>query len=230
MSASTREGAGSRYESLLSVENSVEARERYQKEAEFLAFYEHLGALGRNQEVAPNLVKGRTNISIPAFFALEGHGTNPVNRAALDLLPKYSYRSGYGDATETLVDDSGLRQAFALPESELQAARKGNAAQFIVANTLGLLDPVAEETFRGVSSLSRSSWREETRRLWEVRDFVRDIPRDFNEIVVGEVGDIASMAEQRGYTDFLDYLLDAKQVIAERVNLIFSHKAPSVSE
>lgn len=230
MSASTREGAGSRYESLLSAENNVEARERYQKEAEFLAFCEHLGALGRSQEVAPNLVKGQTKISIPAFFALEGHGTNPINRAALDLLPKYSYRSGYGDTIETLVDDSGLRQVLALPKSELEAARKGDAAQFIVANALDLQDPVVKEAFMGTSSFSRSSWDEETRRLWEVKDFVRDVPRDLNEIVVGEVSDVATMAEQRGYTDFLDYLVDAKQVIAERVNLIFSHEAPSVRE
>ncbi len=226
MSAGTREGAVSRYEAILSAEHSAETKERSQKEAEFLAFYEHLGALGRNKDVAPNLAKGRTTISIPAFFALEGHGTNPVNRAALELLPAYSYRSGYGDTTETLVDDSGLRQAFALPESELQAARKGNAAQFIVASTLGLLDPVAKETFRGVNSLSRSSWSDNTRRLWDIKEFVRDVPRDLNEIVVSEVSDIATMAEQRGYADFLDYLVDAKQVVAERVATIFSHEAP----
>lgn len=229
MSAGTSEGEFSRYEAVLSAEHSAETRERYQKEAEFLAFYVHIGALGRNKEVAPNLAKGRTKISIPAFFALEGHGTNPVNKAALKLLPSYSYHSGYGDSTETHIDDSGLRRAFALPKSELQAARKGNATEYVVASTLGLLDSVAKETFLGVNGFSRYSRSYNTRRLWDIQDFVRDIPRDLDQIVVGEVGDIAAMAEQRGYVDFLDYLVDVKRLVAERVATIFEHEAP-VSE
>jgi len=230
MRASPGEGAESRYGRLLSAENSAEAREQYKKEAEFLAFYKHLGALGRNREVAPDLVRGKTKISVPAFFALEAYAANPVNRAALEILPTYSYRSGYGDTTETLVDDSGLRQALALPESGLQAARNGNAAQFIVANALELLDPLVKKTFRGGTKHSLSIGDAETRHLWEIGVFVSDVPRDFNENVVGEVSDIAVRAEQKGYIDFLDYLVDVKQVIEERVDLIFSHEAPGVGE
>lgn len=235
MSASTREGAVNRYLGLLSPESGAEAKERVKKEAEFLAFYAHLKALGRDQGIAPNLVKGRALISIPAYFALEGHGTNPVNKAALELLPSYSYSAGYGDATDVHVDESGLNKALRLPSSELGAARRGNAALFAVANTLGLLDPVVRETHTGVNSSSGDSWdnfqrRHLRRHLHEVSNFIGDVPRDLNENVVGEVSEVAAMVENGGYTDFLDYLVDAKEVIAERVSTIFSHEAPVVGK
>ncbi len=226
MSADTGEGAVSRYEAILSAEHSAETKERYQKEAEFLAFYEHLLVLGRNKEVEPNLIKGRTTISVPAFFVLEGHGTNPVNRAALGLLPTYSYFKGYGNNVETRVDEPGLRQVLALPENELQAARKGKAIQFIVASTLGLLDPVAKKTLQEASRSSRSGWSDDTKRSQDIGELVRNVPSDLNEIVVSEVSDIATMVERKGYTDFLDYLVDARQIIADRVATIFAHEAP----
>ncbi len=228
MSTDIGNGMVNKYEAFLSVEPGTEEKERYQKEAEFLAFYDHLQFLGQFKEVAPDLVKGRTTISIPAFFALDRHETNPVNEAALNLLPTYSFQSAYGDTTETLVDVSGLSQSLAQPETVLQAARKGKAVKFVVANTLGLLNPEYRETFSFINNPFPNHIDDNKRRLYDIRSFVRGINQDLNEHVVGEVSDIATMVDEKGYSDFLDYLIDAKQVSSERVATIFAHDAPVV--
>jgi hypothetical protein len=36
------------------------------------------------------------------------------------------------------------------------------------------------------------------------------------------------MVKIRGYVDFLDYLVDVKEVIAERVDTIFAHEGPTI--
>lgn len=227
---STGEVVKNRYEDILSFEKGADERERLQKEAEFLAFYSHIEALGRVQNVSPNLVKGNTKISVPAYFRLEGHGNNPVNNAALELLPGYSYSPGYGDSTETHVDNSGLRSALSLPESEVEAARKGKASGFVVAKALGLLDPVGAEAIRGVTKgyIHGSTWTPHQNSLYDTSFFVRDVSRDLNERIVEDVSDIAKRVETRGYVDFLDYLVDVKEVLAERVETIFAHEAPAV--
>lgn len=230
MSISTGQSSANRYRELLSSESSPEFREEVQKQAEFLAFYSHLKVLGREQDTTPDLVRGNTQISIPAYFALGTQPINPVNEAALALLPRYSYSSGYGGTTDAQVNEAGLRESMLLPSNGLEAARRGYSAQFLVASTLGLLDPVAREAHEEVTNLSRIHWGNTQRHLHEVKDFITDVTRDLNETVVGEISEVAEMVQERGYIDFLDYLVDAKRVIAGRVGTIFSAEANTIPE
>ncbi len=205
------------YNSMISYYEESERQEYTPQEIGFLAFFMHLSELGRNKDIRPNLVRGDTTISIPAYFALKGHGTNPINKAALGLLPDYSYRPVYHNSTQTIVDDSGLISIKNVPKDEIQAGRKGRAAQFIVANALGLLSEEAQGQIGSRPTNIRQAIK---------ADIARDIPRDLNEASVGEVSDIASEVKQKGYVDFLDYLVDAKQIISERVDIIFSQEIP----
>lgn len=223
MGASTVENSTNLYQTLLSSQNSFEFREEAQKQAELLAFYSHLKALGREQDVAPDLVRGKTRISIPAYFALEGHGANPVNEAALALLPRYSYRPSYGNTTDVQVDEAGLRRALGLTGDELEAARRGHHIQYLVASRLNL-GPAAGHIHL------YTEYYDIDPPIKAAKQLISDVTRDLNEAVVGEVSEVAEMVRQRSYTDFLDYLMDAKRVITGRVETIFSAEANTIPE
>lgn len=215
-----------RYEDILSFENEPEIRERYQKEAEFIAFYTHLQVLGENKDVTPELFKGNTTISVPAFFSLEEYSDNPVNAAALELVPNYSYEFGYGN-TVMRNQNSGIDESLWMHGNELRAARRGDAVKFIVANSLGLIDEVTEETYKIVKPYS-NRYDSASSRVRDAGELVDGVQRDLDENVVREVSEMASMVEQKGYTDFLDYLVDTKQVISSRVATIFDHESLKV--
>lgn len=158
--------------------------------------------------------------TIPAFFALEERESNPVNEAALGLLPRFSYNSGYGNTITTDIDKTGLRQVLNIPDDELEAARKDKHVHYVVADRLGLLDPLVKEAFRGTSY--SYSYDEFTRHITDLQSLVSGVPRDLDECIVAEVGVIADMIERANYRDFLDYLIDAKQIVSGRVATIFS--------
>lgn len=173
------------------------------------AVLSHLEALGKHQHVDIDYIGGRTSVSVVNYFRKAKLRSNPVNEVALTLPPRFSYQPGYADSTYTSEDWSGLYNVEKAMESSdaLKAARKGSAAEFIVGMALGV--------------------QRENKVDWGLRYIADAVIRDKNEQVVGELSDLAARFKDKGYVDFLDYLIDTKELIEGRVDTIFEHGPPT---
>lgn len=206
------------YQELLSQEQSPEVRTSFEKQLGFVAFSHHVYELGRSQHITPDLAGGITTISIPAYFALDRNTVNPVNKAALELLPTFSFHLAYGDSVDVRRHDSAFQSACRIPTSALRSARLGLAVQHTIATALRLSD-TGDQLFVHDQSKFRNAGQL----------LARDLVRDFNEGIVGEVSDVAQMVRDKGYEDFLDYLIDVREVSKERAATIFAHEAPDLT-
>lgn len=192
----------------------------------FLAFYSHLRELGRQQDRTPQLHRGDTTISIPAFYALPGHTQNALGSRALELLPKFSYSPGYADSTQTGVNESEFRDLIRLPDSELEAASRGKALDFIMAKHLGLNNNHVRLVYATLHNWGGSTTQVEQRQ----RNFVtngRDLARTVNASrdlkVTGTVAEVAGYTRSIGANDMFTYLqiarydtrVDVKQLVDE---------------
>lgn len=218
-----------RYEEILASTNSYEVRLRYIKEAKFLAFYEHLLKLGEVQDRSVDLIKGKTELSIPGYFKLEGFRKNPINNIALGILPKITTTKEYAGHEQDHVDDKALEMALNIPVDFVGAARAGYGEYWAVASELGLLDSQVRES-HSINDAWNNKWADVDPHLYDIKNLVKDVPRDLNENIIGEIAVIAGMADKKGYVDFLDYLLDAKSTIDYRITTIFSEEANPIPD
>lgn len=200
-------------ERFLSVEDAAE-KEKYKIEATALAFARHLYEVGRFENIKPNLAKGNMRISLVAFFNLPEFATRPLNRAALGILPDWSkYNSSTGD-----ISYSGFYDVVnLLPEDATEAARRGCAYEHVVATRLGLFDPVTRTV------LAKSRGIAHTHPLGALTD---NMFMDLESLAVGDIRDVHALVQERGYRDFLDYLIDAQEIIADRVATMFELGLP----
>lgn len=188
-------------------------------EAQFLGFMAHLDHLATVRKITPNLAAGTTQISIPAYFALEGHGHNPINLAALNLVPEYSRSNG--SISHPTYNRSGLREAAALPREALVAARRGKAYDFLVAEQLGLLSNHVQRVLTNRSSTNARE-RAEMHCINYISEAVSSTPLELNQQAVDSVEAVADRCRSFGYQDFLDYLVDARQQINSEIDRLIN--------
>ncbi len=204
-----------------------ERRERHTKELAYAAFRGHLGFLGREARLKPDLAAGKTRIGIVSYFGLPKFEQNPLNAAALALVPRYTDTPGYADSTLTTVNDNGLNMAIrGLLNDPIDAARKGHSVEYVVANALGLNDrdlKAVHETTRFEAWHHSNYGGKELHRLGTVRTLAAELDADFREIAVGEVSDVAGRVRERGYGDFFDYLTEVREATQERAETIMQH-------
>jgi hypothetical protein len=193
--------------------------DRDRTQATFLGFYEHLRRLAAVQHRVPNLVEGSTLISLPAYYKLPGHGENPINSAALGLLPAYDCSDLQSNAKRLSVRTNVLDAAMLLPHDGVAAARAGHAATYMVADALRLLAPEVWHAYRAVEYVDYSAPNH--RRARRLHAIVQPVARDLNEAAVGDIKDVVALVRSKGYQDFFDYLIDAHSIIKERVDTIF---------
>lgn len=178
------------------------------------AFNGHVFELGRERRTSMDLARGITQLSIPNYFAVafgEDPHKNPVNVAALSILPKVTSRSAYGNSTETDVDYSGYRALVEAGKMDRKTAiRAGKAAEWLVATELDLqAAPVQFFT------------RDTPRLEWVLDQQAHAISSELNDRIIGNVIAIAEMVRDHGYEDFLDYLVDTRTEIDTEVDAFF---------
>lgn len=202
-------------------------RERHTKELAYAAFRGHLGFLGQAARIKPDIAAGKTRIGIVSYFGLPKFDQNPLNTAALALVPRYTYAPGYADSSITTVDDNGLKMAIrGMLYDPIDAARKGHCVEYIVANALGLNDrdlKAVQETTTFTEWHRSNYGSKELHRLGTVRTLAAELDADFRETAVGEVSDVAARVRDRGYSDFFDYLTEVRAVTQERAETIMQH-------
>lgn len=204
-----------------------DSRQRIEAEAAFMAFYTHLYRQGYELDhgLAPELHIGQIQISMAAFYNLEGHGKNPVNKAALKLLPRTSLKT-YDEGQEKYIDNSGLRGTIAIASmDQLEATRRGEGARFIVGSRLGLAGSPATDMLKAMTSRPGSEAYE---RAVHMNDLVGDILHDFDDRAVGKVDEIYEYTQTKGYVDYFDYLVDVKQTALGRIATLFAHEAQNI--
>lgn len=207
-----------RFEKYLSPETSPHVREQAAEACKAIAFYDHLISLGHQQDRVPNLVAGHTKISIPAYFRLPEHKGNPINQAALELVPTISTKPGYGNSDDVSVRWHSIVRTLSSMD-RLEAARSGWGDKYIVAYVLGLLTPTTVDAFS--YQVDKGHLDRISPFYSDLQSLVSNIGFDLNQTVVGEVPEIAALVVEKGYKDFLDYLVDIRTILGRRVDLVF---------
>jgi len=204
------------YEDVFHAEMEKESLERRIQAVEFLVFRHHLIALGKVRDTEPDIVEGQTRISVPRYFRHvqdeSKEGSSPVNETALSLLiPAVDY--GSVDS----VNERGLLEIMQLPDDMVDAARQGKGVHLVIKKALGLDNVNATQTYDTLLRESRMIIPYETK---EINKIVGGISWEHDDRAVGEVPEIATMIKENGYVDFLDYLVDVKQQLGQKVGEI----------
>jgi hypothetical protein len=171
------------------------------------ALQSHLEFMGKSREADVNYHSGSVLVSLKNYFLNTVPESNTVNSLAISTIPEFTYHSGYGDSVDTKVSWGGMKninRALGTADNALKAARIGIGTQWAIGMALdfkfdkGNLD-------------------------WDTRCVAEKLCTDLNDAYVGELGDVAKRVKEKGYQDFLDYLLDSKMLLSGRVDTLFEH-------
>lgn len=171
------------------------------------ALESHLHHMGRVRDHDVDYTEGTVQVSLKNYFLNTVPESNEVNSLAIGLIPNIRHRPGYADSVDTTVTWQGVRtieNATNRAGTPLQAARIGVGAAWAIGESLGF-------------KLAKGSLD------WDTRDAADRLCKDLNEKYVGDLPEIAARVKEKGYQDFLDYLLDSKMLLRGRVDTLFGY-------
>ncbi|MCA9342424.1 hypothetical protein KC950_00205 [Candidatus Saccharibacteria bacterium] len=210
------------------IEQNPETRgSEVKQDAEFLAFWEHVEYLSDNS-VRPVVSRGIGEVSVVGFFSDPSVLSNPLNDAALKLVPKAEWerRGSHMDDVKRYNTDYLKHIAGVLTrnDDEVDAARSGEISNFLVGRQLHLGRYVDGAAFRlktgsNRESLGRNYYRGDRppAYIFNLRHQFADMADDISEGSVMPIPEMAERIKSEGYKDFLDYLVHNFAIVRERV-------------
>lgn len=221
----------SQYEKILSREQGEAERELGKEVAKIIAFEKFLRRCYDTQRQTPNPYTGDLRISVVEYFrqAVGGNETS-INQAALNLLPSYiPPTTSYGNSDDSSVSHLGMEQVYqAVHLTELEASERGSSMQRAIGNVLLIQPRVVDYRNKAESSVrfDHSTFDQEGwERIMYTGALVADIDADLADMLVLEAPEMRQLVQERGYKNFLDFLIDTKGLIDGRIETVFAHEA-----
>lgn len=193
-------------------------------DAELMAMWGHMEYLA-DHVVVPSVARGVGDVSIVGFFSdSEVRSTNPLNDAALKLVPEVKWeRRGMHFDDVKWYDASSLSHALRVAEmnqSATEAARYGLVEDYLVGHELELPRYAGTNALKHILRYELSERFSSKPHLYihKVGSQFRDVVADINTESILPVHEMRERIEDEDYADFLDYLVKNFAVIRERVD------------
>lgn len=195
-------------------------------DAEFSTFWGHVEYLA-DHTVRPVVSHGIGNVSVVGFFDDRSFGSNPLNQAALRLVPTVDWenRGSHFDPVQHYRARS-LRHVVDVlrrNKTEVDALRRDEVADYLVGRELGIDEYDDSTVFRdkiGYNNNGRFGsppYSKSPLYMLNLKSQFSDLASDLNEGSVMSIPEMAERVEEEGYKDFLDYLVHNFETVRERI-------------
>ncbi len=205
-------GQVSRYSKIFENERGHVDRQTLKEELTAHAIIEYLMCLGRSGFAKPNLVKGNIRIGLVEYFS-QPYFDNALNRAALSIVPNFTWKPGYG-GSDLIVGDKPLKKALSsLGIDEIEALKQDTLEARLVVQRIG---------FGSAGGMEVARWKTDnsSRPTTLTSEIGVDLTRDLVEGIVAPVDQIAQRVQSLGEASMFDHLSNVFELVSERAERV----------